>query len=97
MSNKGKKNLYTCARCKRQIVTIDVDDGVTPFSMMCSELDDNDCDGLMGSTFYIMPKNAPDPTYEWYKPTAEEIVGMSRAMREHVDKGGLDIRPIGAK
>ena len=31
----GYKNIYTCPKCGGQTVTIDVDEGVTPFMLRC--------------------------------------------------------------
>jgi len=52
------------------------------------------CNGKMQSTFYRVPHNVPEPTFEWYKPNAEEYVKLSKCTKEdHVDKGGLLLRP----
>ena len=32
--------------------------------------------------------------FEWYKPTGEEYEKLSPEMKEYVDKGGLDMRPV---
>jgi hypothetical protein len=34
----------------------------------------------------------PIPKWEWFKPIGSEYNKLSRDMKEHVDKGGLDIR-----
>lgn len=53
------------------------------------------CKGMMHSSFYRVPKGSPDPTWEWYKPDAEEYATLSKATREdHVDRGGLLLRRI---
>lgn len=41
------------------------------------------------------PAHIPAPSWEWYKPDAEEYKFISGAMKEHVDMGGLMLRKIG--
>lgn len=89
MSNKGKKNGYTCQECNGQVITVDADDGVTPFAIACRAT--NNCDGLMFSAFYSIPQFLP-ATYEWFKPAS--LKGYDRETREHIRKGGLVIREI---
>lgn len=83
-------NKYTCKTCGGSIVTIDRDDGVTPFLMGCraSEI----CSGDMVSSFYRDVTG--EPAYEWRKPTPAEYKQMSAAMRDHIDQGGLQIYRI---
>jgi hypothetical protein len=46
----------------------------------------------MRSQFYRQDgKTEGEPAYEWRKPTRAEYRRMAPAMREHVDRGGLDI------
>lgn len=92
---KDRKNAYTCDICGESVVTIDRDEGVTPFTLHCYAT--RDCDGTMRSQFYAQDeKTEGQPAYEWRKPTRAEYRRMSPAMREHVDKGGLDIYPLEA-
>ena len=83
--NKGKLNIYTCEKCNAHIVTKDVDDGVTPFMTPC-----DDCDGMMLSSFYRVWDQSMRPDYEWYRP--ENTDGLSKYVKDHVDKGGLIMR-----
>ena len=51
--------------------------------------------GMACSSFYPRgpkPAHIPDPQWEWFRPAGSEYRKLSRDMREHVDKGGLDIR-----
>lgn len=99
-------NVYRCEHgCNN--VTVDVDDGVTPFMMKCvtksrpdRPLDpiltgsDGECLGMAKSCFY--PKVAPPPwisvpTHEWYRP--KDLAGLNDGELEHVKKGGLLLRP----
>jgi hypothetical protein len=76
-----------CERCGGQIITVDADDGVTPFALMCRA--SPNCSGMMYSSFYQGVRG--EPTYEWRRPSDAEYAGMSAAMRAHVDQGGLDL------
>jgi len=87
---KGRKNGYTCQVCKKTIVTLDVDEGTTPFMLMCRATDG--CDGIMLSGFYTIPQTLPHQ-YEWFKPVSD--TGYSPEMVEHLRKGGLDLRKVG--
>jgi hypothetical protein len=58
------------------------------------------CKGMAYSSFYPRgpkPAHIGEPTWEWYKPTDAELVAnydgdTLEGMREHVAKGGLDLR-----
>ena len=90
--SKGRKNGYTCQKCKDQIVTIDIDEGVTPFALACRATEG--CDGMMYSAGYAIPQFLP-AQFEWFKPASLE--GYDAWMREHIRQGGLDLRPIESK
>lgn len=91
----GRKNIYTCRKCGGKTVTIDVDEGVTPFMLGCrASGQEDDCDGLAESSFYRVPADAPAADWEWFKPEGAEYRKLNKAMRDHVDNGGLDIRKI---
>lgn len=85
--SKGKKNAYRCNTCGQYIITIDVDEGVTPFAIGCRATEG--CDGFMYSGFYRAPQYLV-PSWEWHKPTT--LDGLDPATREHVEKGGLILR-----
>ena len=87
--SKGKKNGYICQACGGRIVTIDIDDGVTPFAIPCEATEG--CKGMMHSAFYTIPQFF-DATFEWYKPETTE--GLLPAEKEHVENGGLLMRKI---
>ena len=84
---RDKKNIYTCKICGKYIVTIDMDEGVTPMFLNCRAT--RDCHGTMVSHMYRVPQNI-DPDWEWHKPI--DLSGLSPDMREHVELGGLCIR-----
>jgi hypothetical protein len=95
VSNVGKVNVYTCATCGGETVTIDVDDGVTPFMLGCRAKDG--CRGMAQSSFYRPHAGRGEPAWEWYRPTPKAIRKMSPGMQKHVVMGGLDIRKALAK
>lgn len=109
MSTEGKKNAYFCESCQGYVITIDRDEGVTPMFLACRVKGDpkdaaNDCDGRMTSTMYPDEPWPPEdgygnaiptePTWEWYKPDAEETAKLEPGTREHVERGGLMLRQI---
>jgi hypothetical protein len=51
----------------------------------------------MSRELVSVPADTPEPGWEWFKPEGSEYRKLSREMRKHVDKGGLDIRRIGGK
>lgn len=69
---KGKKNIYTCDKCKGHVVTVDVDRGVTPFMIECKST--LGCKGMMRSSMYRVFDQDMRPDFEWYRPSAVEIV-----------------------
>lgn len=88
MSFQGKKNVYICEKCGHGFVSIDLDEGVTPFMTGCLRIG---CDGWAASTFYRLDpllKDSP-PALEWYRPVSPEIEQLKPAARFHVEKGGL--------
>jgi len=91
MSLQTPINQYICQECGRSIVTIDRDQGVTPFMLRCRET--KGCSGMMQSSFYMADQTLT-PAYEWRKPTKGEYLRMSAPMRQHIDRGGLEIYKI---
>lgn len=85
---KGKKNIYTCDKCKGHVVTVDKDRGVTPFMIECKATDG--CKGMMQSSIYRVFDQEMRADYEWYRPTAPEVVKPH--LQHHVDQGGLLLR-----
>jgi hypothetical protein len=85
--SQGRKNLYHCNKCNRIIVTIDIDEGTTPFMLSCYAT--KGCRGLMYSQMYQCDQRLPH-THEWYKP--ESLDGYDPWTVEHIEKGGLVLR-----
>lgn len=92
MEKTGMKNIYVCEKCGGGIVTINRDDGTTPFMIMCRAKDG--CGGVMRSQFY--PSNAVMfvADWEWFRPVSTK--GYSPEMKDHIKNGGLVLRKIGA-
>jgi hypothetical protein len=90
LSADRRLNQYTCQKCGKATITIDRDEGVTPFMLICRAT--QGCGGASYSSMYQRVSGVP--TYEWRKPTAAEYAAYSPDMRHHVDQGGLDIYPI---
>jgi hypothetical protein len=94
-----RKNVYMCDRCGLPTVTVDLESGVTPFMLNCRANGEGMCAGTARSLCYhakSFPAHLPAPSFEWFKPRGSEYRKLNKAMREHVDLGGLDIRPITA-
>ena len=87
----NRLNVYTCQTCGGRIVTIDRHVGTTPFTINCRATPG--CDGVMYSSMYQVDESLT-PTWEWFKPGGKF---RNRAMREHVEMGGLDLRRIEAE
>lgn len=92
---KGAVNVYTCPVCAGETVTIDVDEGVTPFMLRCRAT--AGCHGMAQSSFYRPRTGHGEPTWEWYRPTPKQARSAGLAMRDHAEKGGLFIRRREAK
>lgn len=85
--NVGRKNAYECEKCGSYIVTIDRDPGVTPFMVKCEN-----CGGMAKSKFYRV-QDWLEPTHEWYRPAS--LAGIAEGYYDHLERGGLILRPIG--
>lgn len=84
---KDKKNIYTCDQCHGHIVTVDVDDGVTPFMISCYA--HPRCKGTMRSSGYRVFDQTMAASHEWYRPAP---VDVKPAEVDHVLRGGLLLR-----
>jgi hypothetical protein len=86
MSFKGKKNIYLCRKCGHGFVSIDIDEGVTPFMTNCLR---DGCDGWANSLLYppaLVTKDIP-AALEWFKPSS--LAGLTSHVKAHVKSGGL--------
>lgn len=87
---KQKKNIYTCDRCSGHIVTVDIDDGVTPFMIACEAT--QKCHGMMRSSMYRVFDQTLKASHEWYRPSPATGGNLSAGALDHVMKGGLLLR-----
>lgn len=86
-----KINQYRCQLCEGVITTVQYGkavNGTTPMMTNCRVTDG--CDGAMMSSMYRVPQ-VLEPDFEWYKP---DKLPKDRATRQHVEMGGLLLRPI---
>ncbi len=82
VEKKGQRNIYHCESCKHEIVTENMNDGVTPFMIGCRS-----CDGEMRSGMY--PKSLDSKqyghtyitTHYWRRNTEEEIVAFKEGCK----------------
>lgn len=89
----GKKNIYTCPM-EHQTITIDKDEGVTPFMIGCKH---PGCSLPAQSAFYrVDPITSGPATHEWYKPDIVEIKTLEGKdqILGHIRQGGLLLREI---
>ena len=96
---KGEINVYVCQKCHGHTVTIDRDDGTTPFLLGCrADGTTHGCKGMAKSTFYRASFSHQKPIWEWYKPGQEELHKTRDVnMLRHYALGGLNIRRIEEK
>jgi len=92
----GRRNIYTCEARFGHVVTVDLEDGVTPFMIECKAKDG--CKGMMQSSMYRVFDQRMRPNFEWYRPkNNEEMIRLSAWSRDHVAKGGLILRSCSAQ
>lgn len=97
---KGMKNMYVCEKCSEGFITVDRDEGTTPFITDCKITPG--CKGHAKSSFYRIFDQSVKASWEWYKPTEDElqkiILGKTfyhaQSIRDHVKHGGLLLRKI---
>lgn len=110
-SKAGEKNAYYCEGCRSYTVVVHADDGVTPMFLACRakgepDSPENDCKGRSHSMMYPdepWPEKdgngtpiPTEPTYEWYAPDEAEKRTLDAGMLDHVELGGLLLRPLDA-
>lgn len=82
MESKGKINEYICPD-GHKIVTINTDEGVTPFILQCRHVG---CNKSAKSQMHLVDQEQ-EPTHEWVRPI--DLEELSEWDREHVEMGGL--------
>ena len=92
MSFKGKKNIYLCKSCGHGFVSIDQDEGTTPFTTTCLN-----CSKYVESMLYAAPQEMLkdiSPAVVWYTPDKAEFANLSKGSKDHVEMGGLLSRVV---
>jgi hypothetical protein len=83
-------NTYRCESCSGEVLTLDVDNGVTPANIACYATET--CHARAWSQWYNATlEEGAQPVLEWYRPTT--LRGLNDYEREHVTQGGLLHRP----
>lgn len=97
MEKAGQINAYECTVCGRRTVTVNRDDGVTPFIIMCRQGFPDTCGEEARSLCYNVPQNLL-PSHEWFRPDEKMVETMEKrgdtAAVEHVRNGGLHLRRL---
>jgi hypothetical protein len=96
VSRRGEINGWRCDACGEHTYCVHIDDGVTPMFLGCRATPG--CSGRGVSLMYPAP---PVPQYvldevawEWFKPSPRRVRRMEPAMRDHIEKGGLELREL---
>lgn len=92
----GAVNAWKCEACGRLTVAVHVDEGVTPMFLACRRTEG--CETLAVSAGYPdlpLPDHILDlVAWEWYRPEGRAYRRLSPGMQDHIDRGGLDLRPL---
>ena len=89
----GKVNRYECAACKQDILTINLNVGVTPFGIKCPVCGSFDCT----STFYDVNNRKVTVSHAWYRPNKEELAELEKECpggEKHVRSGVLVLKKL---
>jgi len=98
----GGVNGYRCGKCGYVTMTLNLVTGTTPFSIACTRPLWNGrlCGQSAFSAFYRVVQDPLAATYEWYRPSDDELAYLCRRdpeqaddYRYHVQQGGLLMRP----
>jgi hypothetical protein len=96
VTRRGALNAWKCPNCGGLTVVVHVDDGVTPMFLACRRTDG--CTGMAVSSGYPSTPAPADVAallaWEWFRPTGRALRELSDEMRDHVARGGLDLRPL---
>ncbi len=95
-------NGWVCDRCNRVTYAVEIHEGVTPFFLACRAegVDPREakCKGRGKSLMY--PSDPPPAEvlaavrWEWFTPTGAAFRKLDAGMREHILKGGLELRKL---
>lgn len=91
-------NVWVCETCGDGVLCFDLHPGTTPYIVPHATLGDPDCAGSCTSRMYsgadaaVWRARLGGPSHEWYRPSVFELGQSSKAVREHVQMGGLLVR-----
>jgi hypothetical protein len=88
-ASENKINKYTCYGCAAETVTVDSDNGTTPFQIPCPK-----CGKSAVSALYRVSQDMK-ATHEFYRPSFQRFQNLHPAIKQHVGMGGLLLRRIG--
>ena len=90
----GKRNAYTCGSCRSFIITLDRDEGATPFLIPC--VVQRNCSGIMQSALYrgLLVNGEEEVTHEWRKATTVDYRAANTGLKAHYDQGGLALHSV---
>lgn len=98
----GRINGWRCDTCGRHTYCVLLESGVTPMFLACRaeglEPQAAACKGT--ATSLMFPPDKPPPhvvkavAWEWYRPTHKNARRQGPDVLEHVEKGGLLLRPL---
>jgi hypothetical protein len=97
VSSRGEINGWRCDVCGQHTYCVHVDDGVTPMFLGCRA----GTVGCKGTGVSLMYPSPPYPqhvldavAWEWFRPSRRATRRMEAGMRDHIEKGGLELRPL---
>jgi hypothetical protein len=92
MEERGLVNCYICKKCKERTFTINLNTGVTPFSILCP----NCCGYECYSNFYdLRIFDSIHVSHVWYRPQKHVFDTLPSHTQDHILNGGLILGDIG--
>lgn len=85
MERMGQVNRYYCKGCGKSTFTINLNNGVTPFGIICPLCDHLEC----YSCFYTLATSKVTVTHCFYRPMLVEYKKLDFDVKSHVAMGGL--------
>lgn len=84
MESIGNVNCYVCENCGAVHGTINLNTGVTPFTIMCKS-----CGAIAQSSIYRLPEGETGCGWAWYRPIPSIFRTLPTPAQDHVLAGGL--------
>ena len=96
MELKGQRNKYVCEKCGGEFITVNLVDGVTPYTLECRANWPEICSGLARSQFYRIDQTTP-AGWGWYRPDGVELERLEQlhpGTKDYVKNGCLILRKL---